>query len=271
MLLSRSLRFSAVAGLLLVAIAGCSSSGSSSDDTAQTLTNNPGVPPLVHTHWILSASTDLGVPMTGVAVSAGFASGRITGTSGCNAYNAPYQANAPKLTIGPDIASTQVSCSPVPTAVEHAYLALLPKVTSYTIKGLRLSLRDAAGTTVLGYTASTGSDEVAGKWTVTTYYTGTAVQSVINGSTLTADFADGRVSGESGCNSYRGPYQLTPGAAITMGPFTSTRVACANPELQAQEQHFLDALGLATKYQVTGDSLGLLRSDGGVAATFERS
>ena len=86
---------------------------------------------------------------------------------------------------------------------------------------------------------------------------------------LTADFKDSQVSGESGCNSFGGPYEVK-GSTIKLGPFRSTLKACTDPVLSTQEQKYLAALGLATTFQVTGASLELFRADGGIAATFDR-
>jgi heat shock protein HslJ len=79
---------------------------------------------------------------------------------------------------------------------------------------------------------------------------------------LTALFGDdGGVSGNAGCNTYRGPYSIS-GDGITFGPLASTRRACTSDALNAQEQRFLAALGASTKYELVGDRL-TLRNDVG--------
>ncbi len=261
----RTLRHRAVAGLLLVALAGC---GSSSNDTASSKTK-PAGSPLEGTPWILSPSTNLGVPTTGVVVTSEFAADRVTGNSGCNAYRATAKTSGSSMTIGP-AAGTQMACGSTAMAVERAYLARLPEVKTFKISGSTLVLSGANDQTLLVFEASDGASAIVGKWTATGYYTGTAVQSVVLGSTLTADFKDGQVSGDSGCNTFSGPYKVT-GTKIKMGPFASTLKACTDAELQAQEQHYTAALDLATTFRVTPTQLELFRADGGIAATFEKS
>jgi heat shock protein HslJ len=263
---TRTLRAGVVTALLLVVVAACSSGGS--DGTASTVTR-PTALPLVGTHWVLSGDTDLGVPTTGVVVTALFKAGALSGNSGCNGYRTTYKVNGSKMTISAQIAGTLVGCPPAPTAVEQEYRTRLPQVTSYVIKGRTLTLQDGTDTALLVYDATDGASAITGKWTATSYYTGTAIQSAEIGSTLTADFKGGQVSGESGCNSFGGPYEVS-GSTIKLGPFRSTLKACTDPVLATQEQKYVAALELATTYQVTGARLELFRADGGIAATFDR-
>jgi heat shock protein HslJ len=87
------------------------------------------------------------------------------------------------------------------------------------------------------YNASSGVAALAGTWEVTGYYTGTAVQSPEVGSTLTADFTSANITGDAGCNTFNGPFEVT-GSSITIGPLASTLKACASDALNTQEQHY---------------------------------
>jgi heat shock protein HslJ len=259
----RSAWFGAPALLLAVVVAaGCSSDSSD--------TGAPASEALTATGWVLNERTDLGVPSRGVAVTADFAAGHVSGNSGCNSYRGRYEVTGRKLTIGSDIASTKARCEPGPTAVEAVYLKRLSQVQSFAIEGDTLTLFGVGDEAMLVYTASAGRDAITGEWTAISYYTGTAVQAVIAGSPLTARFDRGQVTGDSGCNNFSGPYEVTD-ASISVGPFTSTLMACVDPARQTQEQQYLAALELAATFQVTGNRLELQRADGGIAATFEKS
>lgn len=72
---------------------------------------------------------------------------------------------------------------------------------------------------------------------------------------LTADFANGRVSGSGGCNRYNGSY-TTKGNQIKIGPLASTFKACEESIMQ-QESRFLKALQAAERYEVKNDGLQL--------------
>jgi heat shock protein HslJ len=173
------------------------------------------------------------------------------------------------MTIGPDIATTLIGCDGPQASVERVYLQRLPRVRSYAIAGDRLTLRNGDGDALLVYEAS-GVENLEGEWIATSYYTGTAIQSVIGGTELTAEFDGGQVNGNAGCNTFGGPVE-TSGDDITIGPLQQTLRLCADPAQQEQEDHYLAALQLASTFRVTGDRLDLYRADGGFAATFIRA
>lgn len=70
---------------------------------------------------------------------------------------------------------------------------------------------------------------------------------------LTADFANGRVSGSGGCNRFNGSY-TAKGNQLKIGPLASTFKACEETTMQ-QETNFLKAMQAATRYQVNQDGL----------------
>jgi heat shock protein HslJ len=66
-------------------------------------------------------------------------------------------------------------------------------------------------------------------------------------------FAEGRISGSAGVNSYFATYEVD-GETLTLGPVGSTMMM--GPEkAMAQELAFLSALATAKSYQVDGDTL----------------
>jgi heat shock protein HslJ len=255
--------------LLVVVTVGMGAGACSGGDDSGSSRKSAGTAALVGVNWVLTDQASLGVALAGVTVTARFEDGSISGDSGCNAYNASYTTSGTKMTIGPDIATTQRACT-TGSDVEQAYLARLPRVTSYRIAGTTLSLLGRGGDAILVYRASDGAREIRGAWTVTGYYTGTAIQSVIATTTLTAEFAERDVSGDGGCNLFNGAYETT-GDKISIGPLASTLRACADPAVDTQESQYLAALELATTFRITGNRLELFRADGGIAATLERS
>jgi len=259
----KSILATAACGLLVLGAAGCGSSGGSSGGSSST-------PSLSGTEWVLTAMTP-SVPNLGrVAVTAQFASGTLSGHSGCNTYRASYTQQGDSLTIGKDIASTKIACPSLPSAVEQAYLQRLPKVRSFARSGSTLTLQDADGKALLTYkSAPSGAEAITGAWNVTSFYTGTAVSSPTGDQPLTATFTADAVSGNSGCNTFNGPSKVD-GTSITIGPLASTLMACADPAANQQEQQFAAALELAKSFEVVGNRLSLYRADGGYAVTLER-
>jgi heat shock protein HslJ len=263
------LRFATIVTVVVTIVLGASACSGSDDSGSSSSKSSDDSVALVGVNWVLTDQASLGVPLTAVTVTARFQDGSISGDSGCNAYRASYTTNGTEMTVGSDIATTLRLCVSGGD-VEQAYLARLPRVASYRIAGTRLSLLGRDGDAILVYRASDGARELLGTWNLTGYYTGTAIQSVISGTTLTAEFAQQVVSGEGGCNLFNGPYETT-GDSISIGPLASTLRACADPAVGAQETQYLAALELAKTFRVTGNQLELLRADGGFAATFARA
>lgn len=72
------------------------------------------------------------------------------------------------------------------------------------------------------------------------FATDIAGQPPLPGGTPSALFADGQVSGTTGCNRFGGPYVVTP-LGLRIGPVAATKRAC-EPALNAQESRFARAL-----------------------------
>jgi heat shock protein HslJ len=71
--------------------------------------------------------------------------GTVTGSAGCNRFNASYAIEAGHLTIGP-VAATRKMCPPEELmAQETAFLAALQSVATFEIRGGRAQLRTAEG------------------------------------------------------------------------------------------------------------------------------
>jgi heat shock protein HslJ len=84
---------------------------------------------------------------------------------------------------------------------------------------------------------------------------------LLPGAQITAEFADGQVSGSSGCNSYFGSYEVK-GDKITFGAMGSTLMACQE-DVMAQEQEFLSYVGEAKSFVIRDNRLVISRPDGG--------
>jgi heat shock protein HslJ len=250
-------------GVLLV-VAGC---GDDDDGVEAAAPDDPGGRRLEGESWLLSADAPLGVALEAGGVTAHFEDGALSGRSGCNEYSTTYEVDGDSLTIGPNVASTQMACPPPQTAVERAYLDRLPRVARYEIDGDTLTMTDDQGDTVLLFQVMDGARAIRGQWTVTTYYAGNAVTSVVGGVTMTAEFEDGTVSGNTGCNTFNGPYEVDA-MNITIGPLSSTIAACPTEELELQQTNFLNALELASTFEVAGGRLDLLREGQTYAVTF---
>lgn len=92
------------------------------------------------------------------------------------------------------------------------------------------------------------------------------VSATPEGVEATATFADGSVSGSSGCNNYSAAYTLD-GDSLTILPGPMTMMACPEPQMTV-EQQLMAAFGVTAAYEIAGSELHLLNADGQVVATF---
>lgn len=86
--------------------------------------------------------------------------------------------------------------------------------------------------------------------------------------TITAEFDGERISGNSGVNTYGGPYSLGPGATFSAGPLSSTLMAGPEPAMRA-EGAYLTLLGQAESFKAEGSVLTLYDGAGNGSLIFE--
>ena len=84
---------------------------------------------------------------------------------------------------------------------------------------------------------------------------------------ITASFAEGQISGNSGVNSYSGPYTTGPEDAFSAGPLASTMMAGPEPAMRA-ESAYAKLLSEAVSYLVTPETLLLYDAGGNESLAF---
>jgi heat shock protein HslJ len=227
---------------------------------------------LAGTGWTLTALNGAPVPAEPVVTLNLSGTGQATGTDGCNRYVTAYTVEGDAITFSPAGASTMMACPDPIMAQAQAYMAALTAAATFTAEGDTLTLLDGSGTAVAVFTAV--STDLAGTaWTATMINNGReAVVSVIEGTTVTAEFgADGVLGGSGGCNSFSAGYQSDGEGQITIDPPASTMMACAEPAgVMEQEMQYLAALTTAATYTVEGNRLELRTADGALAVSFQQ-
>lgn len=221
---------------------------------------------LAGTQWRLDKIRGSAVLQT-TTITANFALAKLSGSAGCNTYNAAYFNLADRITISLPAATLKACPAPI-LAQEQIYLAALIAARRYTATDEILQLQDVNGSELLSYTRQ--ANKLPGtSWNVTAYNNGKGgVVSVLQGTSLTTDFGtDGNVSGSGGCNRYTAPYK-TLASSIQIGPLASTRQACAQ-SIMDQENQFLSALEGSATYQIDGNILELRRSDDALMVTMK--
>jgi heat shock protein HslJ len=86
--------------------------------------------------------------------------------------------------------------------------------------------------------------------------------SLVEGTNITLTFAEGRVNGFAGCNTYNAAY-TSDGSTFTSETPAATEMACSAPAgVMEQEQCYLGFLGDVTVYRIVGSQLRLETGDG---------
>ena len=220
--------------------------------------------PLDNTFWYLSAMDDNPI-LPGTEITAGFqinddgVTGEVSGSGGCNGYNAAIGEN---FNIGP-IASTRKACAQPVMNQESSYFSWLQTAYGFDRAGDQLLVSTANG--VLTFNSTPILDQAHELQNITWYMISYEAFTAVPGSNPTAFFAaDGStLSGNTGCNDYTGAYKAEQENALAISGFTSTQAACASDALTKQEETYLRLMPAAVSYLVSGSQLQIVTVDGG--------
>lgn len=186
-----------------------------------------------------------------------FEAGRVSGFSGCNRLVGSYTVEGDVVTLS-QLAGTMMACPEPAMALEGAFRAALAGPLRYSVAGDKLSLKPASGEPLV---FAAQAQRLDGDWKVSGFNNGRdAVVGLAGDAPITLSFGKGAISGNAGCNTFRGGYTVD-GQSVKIGPLASTRMACPDPVLK-QEREFLAALESAVKWSVEGDTLDMHRQDG---------
>lgn len=222
--------------------------------------------------WLLSGlpGHDLG-PLNGAGrpVTARFEGGRLSGFSGCNRFVGGYSVDRDQVSVNVgSLAGTMMACPADAMTIEGAFKGALTGPLRYTITGDRLVLTPSSGAPLV-FVREVAVLEGA-KWEITGFNNGRqAVVSPLIGTQLTLSFANGTLSGSSGCNTFHAAYQAEGGRIAIQAPAT-TRKLCAGKGVMEQERQFLTALETATVWAISGGMLDVHRADGERVLTANR-
>ena len=193
----------------------------------------------------------------------------VSGSSGVNRYVGTYKVDGKTLTFSSPLAGTMMAGPEPAMNQEQAFLAALAATKAYSVSGDTLTLSDGSKVELATFAKSVPAALQGTPWSASGYNNGKgAVVSLVADSTITAVFAtDGTLSGNASVNSYSAAY-TTDGDRITIGPDIITTKMAGPPELMEQEQLYLAALGRATSFALSADTLELRAADGSLQVAF---
>jgi heat shock protein HslJ len=189
-----------------------------------------------------------------------FEEGRASGFSGCNRFAGSYTREGNRIRLGP-LAGTMMMCDGQAMELENAFRNALAGTLTAAFADGRLTLTSESGTTAVLREAPAPALEGV-TWEVTGFNNGRqAVVSPQLDTALNLTFADGTVTGTSGCNTFRASY-TRDGDRIAIGPAATTRKACTAEGVMEQERQFLAALQAATTWTIRDELLDMHFADG---------
>lgn len=142
MTVSRTVVSLLLSSAVVVALGACGGD----DDTTSSGDDVAGVV------WQLTELDGEAVP-DGVTPTLEFDGTRISGSNGCNSYNADATFDDGAVTVSPQIVSTMMACEPPGSDVEAAFMQALPEVDGFGVDGDTLSLT-SGDDQVMVFTAS---------------------------------------------------------------------------------------------------------------------
>ena len=205
----------------------------------------------------------------GVEVTIAFADGVAAGSGGCNRFRVGYRAQSTSLITwtGP-IAATMMACESDAQALERDFFATLERVVGFENAMGVLTLADAGEMPVAVFREVVALPLTGTTWSATMVNNGReAVSPLVEGTAITAVFAeDGKLSGRA-CNTYMTGYSRDEGS-ISIEPPASSRMICPNEAEMKQEQGYLLMLPKAASVSIDGEKMELRTADGALIAAF---
>jgi heat shock protein HslJ len=147
---------------------------------------------------------------------------------------------------------------------EQAFLQNLDNAATFSITGDTLTLFDKDGGKLLVFSLQQPITLTSTPWRLQSFNNGKGgMATTVATQKITAIFTeDGRVSGNAGCNTYNGGYQID-GDSISIGPLASTEMYCNDPaDVMETENAFLKNMSNAARYAIENGMLTLYDQEG---------
>ncbi|MEU2116478.1 META domain-containing protein [Streptomyces sp. NPDC016459] len=222
------------AAALVLLLAACGTEGGTGSGGVATV--SPDLP-VAGTHWTIDAVTVDGrrsAAPDGARVDFE-KNGRARGNTGCNTFGAAVAVNGDTLTVSPQEV-TEIGCPADRQRFEQELLKAFSGRLKGTIEGDRFTLDSPDGKDDLELTSEPAAPLRGTTWKVDGLVSGKTAASQpadSEGKARIVIGADGRVSGNLGCNNFSATARVDEKArTLTVdGPAATTRMMCASPQM----------------------------------------
>lgn len=194
--------------------------------------------------------------------------GKFDGFSGFSEFSGTYTLENGRFGIGMvmvnAMSSSMASGAP---AVEEKFFEKFEQVKGAYVDCDKLFFMNENGVEVLSFRKFSPEGTL---WTLTTYLgdDGSATR-LYGGNEITIEFESGRASGNAGCNSYFGDYELDEKGVLTFGAIGITEMYCEG-KMDA-ESRYIYLLGDVASYSVNGEILKLYNLEEKPILVFSRA
>ncbi|WP_055600490.1 META domain-containing protein [Streptomyces aureus] len=261
---------SAAAMALLLAACGTEGGGAGAGSGSGSDTVSPDLP-VAGTHWTIGAVTVDGrrsAAPDGARVEFG-ADGRASGNSGCNTFGATVAVKGDTLTVSPQ-EITEMGCPGDRQRFEKELVKAFAGPLKGTQKGEALTLASPDGRNGLELTAEADLPLRGTTWKIDGLISGDTASSLPAGSGDKARLvlgADGRVTGNLGCNNFAATARVEGKTLTIEGPAATTRMMCTSPQMQLETKLY-ELLDGTLTYRLDHRTLTLTKAGGeGLGAT----
>ncbi len=189
---------------------------------------------------------------------------QISGNGGCNMFSGKFTYSGGEFTA-PNLASTMMAC-PAMEGENMLHKLLNNKSKLSLMNGELVFSQDDKPVMVFTRAQPLGAADLSGTWKLQSI-NGKSVSSddAPQMPTLEFNFAQNRVSGNTGCNTYNGAFTLNKNV-LDLKPLVTTRMACADMKM---ESDFVKTFVGRIDIDKEGDML-VLRKDNKTIMTFAR-
>ena len=254
----------------LLATAGC---------LPQTQEPAPGAfeqPELKDSSWQLEqygTPTALKSAIPGNIPTIDFAAGELSGSAGCNSYFGSYTYDTDGSLAVSQLGNTEMACMEAGVMdQEQSFLDTLRLAESYRVVQGKLRIVGGGDLLVLARATEASTPAEAPdeeeepepveqpalkntSWVLNAYGEPGNLTAAIASDRPTMDFTTNEVNGSAGCNSYFGTYESDTDSSLAISDIGMTAMYCTDEDVRDQEEAFVDALALADKYEMVGETL----------------
>ncbi|WP_306324920.1 META domain-containing protein [Streptomyces venezuelae] len=232
----RTLASAASAAALALLLAACGTEGGTGSGPGSD-TVSPDLP-VAGTHWTIGAVTVDGrrsAAPDGARVEF-TKDGRVRGNSGCNTFGATVAVRGENVTVGPQEV-TEMGCPADRQRFEAELMKAFTGPLRGKLAGEALTLASADGRAGVELAAEADVPLRGTTWKIDGLVSGDTASSLPAGSGDKARLvlgADGRVTGNLGCNNFSATARVEGKTLTVEGPAATTRMICTGPQMRLE-------------------------------------